>query len=282
MKLASFVLDGKRRAGALTDKGLAVFDAEGDIGDLLRKETDLAGFQALLAKSSRIVDPASVTFAQPSAEPRKIFCVGLNYADHTAESPYEQPNYPTVFLRVATATAAHGAAIERPAVSEQLDYEGEMIAVIGKGGRHIPKERALEHVFGYAVGNEVSVREYQFKSPQWTIGKNFDGTGAWGPYIVTADTLPAGGKGLKLEVRLNGKTVQSSNTDLMIFDVATIIATLSEAITLQPGDIIFTGTPAGVGLGHKPPLWMKPGDAVEVEIEHIGLLRNHIIAEAVR
>ena len=280
MKLASFLLDGKRRAGVLTDKGLAVFEVDGDIGDLLRKETDLAGFEALLAKSSRTVDAASVTFVQPSAEPRKIFCVGLNYADHTAESPYEQPNYPTVFLRVATATTGHGASIALPAVSEQLDYEGEMIAVIGKGGKHISKERAHEHVFGYAVGNEVSVREYQFKSPQWTIGKNFDGTGAWGPYIVTADALPPGGKGLKLEVRLNGKTVQSSNTEHMIFDVATIIATISEAITLQAGDIIFTGTPAGVGLGHKPPLWMKDGDKVEVEIERIGLLQNTIAKEA--
>jgi 2-keto-4-pentenoate hydratase/2-oxohepta-3-ene-1,7-dioic acid hydratase in catechol pathway len=280
MKLASFLLNGERRAGALTDKGLAVFPGNGDIGDLLRQEIGLAGFEALLGKSTLTVDPASVTFVQPSAEPPKIFCVGLNYADHTAESPYEQPNYPTVFLRVATATSGHGASIALPAVSEQLDYEGEMIAVIGKGGKHIPKERAHEHVFGYAVGNEVSVRDYQFKSPQWTIGKNFDGTGAWGPYIVTAEELPPGGKGLKLEVRLNGKTVQSSNTEHMIFDVAAIIETISEAITLQPGDIIFTGTPAGVGLGHKPPLWMKDGDKVEVEIERIGLLQNTIIKEA--
>nr|AAL50014.1 DntG [Burkholderia cepacia] len=279
MKLASFLLDGKRRSGALTDKGLAVFDVDGDIGDLLRKGTDLAGFDALLAKSSRIVDAASVTFVQPSAEPPKIFCVGLNYADHTAESPYEQPDYPTIFLRVATATTGHGASIALPDLSEQLDYEGEMIAVLGKGGKRIPKERAHEHVFGYAVGNEVSVRDYQFKSPQWTIGKNFDGTGAWGPYIVTADELPLGGHGLKIEVRLNGKTVQSSNTGHMIFDVATIISTISQAITLQPGDIIFTGTPAGVGLGHKPPLWMKDGDKVEVEIEGIGLLKNSIAKE---
>ncbi|EED65073.1 fumarylacetoacetate hydrolase family protein [Comamonas testosteroni] len=279
MKLATFLFEGNRSAGALTDNGLAVFKVDGDIGDLLRKGTDLAGFEALLAKSSRFADPASVTFVQPSAEPRKILCVGLNYADHTAESPYEQPSYPTVFLRVATATIGHGMSIALPEVSEQLDYEGEMIAVIGKGGKRIPKERAHEHVFGYAVGNEVSIRDYQFKSPQWTIGKNFDGTGAWGPYIVTADELPRGGHGLKLEVRLNGKTVQSSNTEHMIFDVATIISTISEAMTLEAGDIIFTGTPAGVGLGHKPPLWMKDGDKVEVEIERIGLLQNTIAKE---
>lgn len=281
MKLASFLIDGKRHAGALTDKGLAVFDCEGDIGDLLRKGTDLAGFQALAAKSSRTVEPASVTFVQPAAEPPKIFCIGLNYADHTAESPYEQPSYPTVFLRVATATTGHGAQIALSPLSEQLDYEGEMIVVLGKGGKRIPKERAHEHVFGYSVGNEVSVRDYQFKSPQWTVGKNFDGTGAWGPYLVTADELPPGGHGLKIEVRLNGQTVQSSNTEQMIFDVATIISTLSEAITLQAGDVIFSGTPAGVGLGRKPPLWMKDGDQVEVEIERIGLLKNTIVKEQV-
>ena len=151
-----------------------------------------------------------------------------------------------------------------------------MVIVLSGGGRFIPKEKALDHVFGYAVGNEVSVRDYQFKSPQWTVGKNFDGTGAWGPYLVTADELPAGGLGLKLETRLNGKVVQSAVTSDMIFDIPTIISTLSEAITLQAGDVIWMGTPAGVGLGHKPPLWMKAGDTVEVEIEKIGLLRNTI------
>lgn len=276
MKLASFLLDGKRHVGAMTTQGLAVLDVEGDIGDLLRQGVDRAGFQALLDKSTRTVDPAQVRFAQPSAEPRKIICVGLNYADHTKESPYEQPSYPTLFLRVATATSGHGAVIERPLLSEQLDYEGEMVVVLGKGGRHIPKEQALDCVFGYAVGNEVSVRDYQFKSPQWTVGKNFDGTGAWGPCIVTADELPAGGKGLKLQTRLNGRVVQTADTSDMIYDVASIIATTSEAMTLQAGDVIFSGTPAGVGLGHKPPLWMKDGDEVEVEIERIGLLRNTI------
>lgn len=279
MKIATFLLDNKRHVGALTDTGLAVFSVEGDLGDLLRKGTDLAGFKALLGASTRTVDPASVTFVQPAAEPPKIICIGLNYADHTAESPYEQPSYPTVFLRVATATSGHGATIPLTALSEQLDYESEMVAVLGKGGKHIPKEQALDHVFGYSVGNEVSVRDYQFKTPQWTVGKNFDGTGAWGPYVVTADELPPGARGLKIEGRLNGKTVQSSNTENMIFDVATIISTLSEAMTLQAGDVIFTGTPAGVGLGHKPPLWMKDGDRFEVEIERIGLLSNKVAKE---
>ncbi|MCA0243588.1 MAG: fumarylacetoacetate hydrolase family protein [Proteobacteria bacterium] len=278
MKLATFLLDGQRHVGALTEQGLAVLDVAAglDLGDLLRRGTDLSALQALAARSRRVADPAQVTFLPPAAEPPKILCVGLNYADHTKESPYEQPDYPTLFLRAATSLGAHDAVVERPRISDTLDYEGELVVVLGKGGRHIAKDQALGCVFGYAVGNEISVREYQFKSPQWTVGKNFDGTGTWGPYVVTADELPAGGAGLKIETRLNGETVQSSNTADMLFDVATVIATVSEAITLQPGDIIFAGTPAGVGFGRTPKLYMKQGDRVEVEIERIGLLRNTI------
>lgn len=281
MKLATFLLDGHTRAGALTAHGLAVFDGDADIGTLVRRGTDLAGFGALLQASRRTVMPDAVVFLPPSVEPPKIICVGLNYADHTKESPYEQPSYPTLFLRVATATTGHAAVIRRPRISEQLDYEAEMVIVLGRGGRRIAQAQALDCVFGYAVGNEVSVRDYQFKSPQWTVGKNFDGTGAWGPYLVTADELPAGGAGLKIETRLNGRTVQSANTRDMIYDVPSIISIVSEAMTLQPGDVIWTGTPAGVGLGHKPPVWMKDGDNVEVEIERIGLLRNAIRDELV-
>ena len=278
MKLATFLLDGQRRVGALTERGLAVLDTPpgADLGDPLRRGAILAAMQALVQRISQPVDPDAVTLLEHAAEPPKIICVGLNYADHTKESPYEQPDYPTLFLRAATSLTSHGAAIERPLVSDTLDFEGEMVVVLGQGGRHIPKERALDCVFGYAVGNEVSVREYQFKSPQWTVGKNFDGTGAWGPYVVTADELPAGGAGLKIETRLNGQTVQSSNTADMIHDVASVIATVSEAMTLQAGDIIFSGTPAGVGLGRTPKLYMYAGDTVEVEIERIGLLRNTI------
>ena len=141
----------------------------------------LADFQRLAAAATIHVDPNQAVFLSPSIEPPKILCVGLNYADHTKESPYEQPDYPTLFLRVATSLGAHNAIVHRPALSDSLDFEGEMVVVLGKGGRDIPKDRALEHVFGYAAGNEISVREYQFKSPQWTVGKNFDGTGAWGP-----------------------------------------------------------------------------------------------------
>ncbi|AXA74726.1 5-oxopent-3-ene-1,2,5-tricarboxylate decarboxylase [Achromobacter insolitus] len=256
---------------------LALLAAPGtDLGALLRQGKTLADLERLAAAATQFVDPDRATFLSPSIEPPKILCVGLNYADHTKESPYAQPDYPTLFLRVSTSLGAHDAVVERPALSDTLDFEGEMVVVLGKGGRRISKEQALDHVFGYAVGNEISVREYQFKSPQWTVGKNFDGTGTWGPYVVTADELPAGGSGLRIETRLNGETMQSSNTRDMLFDVATVISTVSEAITLQAGDIIFSGTPAGVGFGRTPKLYMKDGDTVEVDIERIGVLRNRI------
>ncbi|UVJ46229.1 fumarylacetoacetate hydrolase family protein [Pseudomonas sp. LS1212] len=167
----------------------------------------------------------------------------------------------------------------RPRVSEQLDFEGELAVIIGVGGRHIAKERALEHVAGYSIFNEASVRDYQFKSPQWTIGKNFDATGAFGPSFVSADELPPGAAGLGLVTRLNGQVVQQCNTADMIFSVADIIAILSEAVTLEPGDVIVTGTPAGIGWARRPPLFMKPGDLCTVEIEGLGTLSNAIADE---
>ncbi|MEE8536089.1 MAG: fumarylacetoacetate hydrolase family protein, partial [Kiloniellales bacterium] len=148
-------------------------------------------------------------------------------------------------------------------------------------GRHIPKERALDHVIGYSIFNEGSVRDYQFKSSQWAMGKNFDASGSFGPDIVTADELPPGGAGLRIHCRLNGDTVQDSSTDDLIFDVPTLVSSLSEVMTLEPGDVIVTGTPPGVGFVRKPPLFMKPGDTCEVEIEGIGTLRNPVVAEAV-
>lgn len=225
---------------------------------------------------------ATFTYLPPLSRPPKIICIGLNYADHTKESPYEQPTYPTVFPRFTSTLIGHLAPIERPLCSVQLDYEGEMVAVIGKGGRHIAKSAAHSHVAGWSIFNEASIRDYQFKSPQWTIGKNFDATGAFGPTFVTADEVPEGGKGLKLETRLNGQTVQSATTSDMLFDVATLISTLSEAITLEPGDVIVTGTPAGVGFARKPQLFMKAGDTVEVEIEGLGVLRNPVVDEKAR
>lgn len=228
-----------------------------------------------------ILDLDAIEVLPPLTAPAKIICVGLNYADHTAESGYAQPSYPTLFPRFASSLVAHGEAIVRPVASDSLDFEGELVAVIGKSGRHIAKADALAHVAGYSIFNDGSVREFQHKTPQWTVGKNFDGTGAFGPWFVTSDELPSGAAGLKIETRLNGQIVQASNTDHLIFDVATLVSTVSEAITLEPGDILVTGTPSGIGHARTPKLYMKPGDVVEVEIEGIGTLRNPIAQEVI-
>ncbi|MGH6881991.1 fumarylacetoacetate hydrolase family protein [Hypericibacter sp.] len=231
-----------------------------------------------LAKAPAI-DPAAIEWLPPLPAPGKIICVGLNYVDHSLESGFVPPTYPTIFVRFSSSMIGHGAPIRRPAASVRLDYEGEMVAVIGKAGRHIDRSQALDHVVGYSVFNDASIRDFQTKSPQWTIGKNFDDTGPFGPFMVTADELPAGGKGLHIQTRLNGQTVQDASTDDMIFDVAALISILSEAITLWPGDIIVSGTPSGVGMARKPPLFMKHGDVCEVEIEGIGILRNPVADE---
>jgi 2-keto-4-pentenoate hydratase/2-oxohepta-3-ene-1,7-dioic acid hydratase in catechol pathway len=166
--------------------------------------------------------------------------------------------------------------ILRPRISEQLDYEGEFVAVIGKHGKHIAREDALDHVSAYSLFNDVSVRNYQRRTPQWTVGKNFDASGPFGPWLVSADALPRGAKGLRIQTRLNGATMQDANTDELIFDLETLIVTLSQAFPLEPGDIIVTGTAAGVGGARTPPVWMKHGDVVEIELEGIGVLRNRV------
>lgn len=235
-----------------------------------------------LSARGRLLDEAALRFLPPLPRPTKIICVGLNYKDHIAESGFAVPTYPTVFPRWNSSLIGHRAVMQRPLCSVELDYEAEMVAVIGKPGRHIPRTRALEHVAGYSVFNEASVRDYQFKSPAWTVGKNFDATGAFGPDFVTADEVPAGGTGLRLQARLNGRTVQDGNTRDMVFDVAEIIATLSEAITLEAGDVLVTGTPAGVGFARKPQLFLRHGDTIEIELEGVGVLSNLVQDEKSR
>lgn len=261
--------------------GVAV-ERDGDWADLGAVDLVevLSGAHADKVKDAPALDETAVKAAPPLARPGKIICVGLNYADHTSESPYEQPDYPTLFPRFTTSLIANGAPIIRPRVSQDLDYEGELVAIIGKRGRHIAKDRALDHVAGYSIFNDGSLRDYQFKSPQWTVGKNFDGTGAFGPHVVSADELPAGAKGLRIQTRLNGEIVQDANTDDMIHSVEDLISIISEAITLEPGDVIVTGTPSGIGMAREPKLYMKPGDVVEVEIEGIGTLTNPVEDEA--
>ncbi len=226
--------------------------------------------------TGRAVDLDTVSLLPPLAARGKIICVGLNYLDHAAESSMAVPDAPALFARFPSSLIGHGAALLRPPESQKFDYEGELVAVIGMGGRRIAPERALDHVAGYSIFNDGSVRDYQLRTSQWTMGKNFDGTGAFGPSFVTADELPPGAKGLKIETRLNGHTVQSASTDDLIFDVATLVSAISVGITLAPGDIIVTGTPSGVGAARKPPLFMKHGDVCEVEIEGIGILRNPV------
>jgi len=230
---------------------------------------------ATLAKAP-VVDLAAVTLEPPLSNPEKIVCVGLNYTDHSAESGFKQPDYPTLFGRFNSSLIAHGAPILRPAFSEQLDYEGELVAVMGKIARDVTEEEALDYVAGYSIFNDASVRDFQFKAPQWTPGKNFDDSGAFGPHFVTADELPQGCAGLELQTRLNGVVVQRASISDMVFSVAELVAILSRFMTLKPGDVIVTGTPSGVGLARKPPLWMKDGDVCEVEIEGIGVLKNPI------
>lgn len=230
--------------------------------------------------SGNLVDLDRVAILPPLRKPEKIICVGLNYADHTAESGFAKPDYPVIFARFSSSLVGHGGAIVRPRVSVQLDFEGELAAVVGTGGRCIPRSAALEHICAYSVFNDASIRDFQSRTSQWTLGKNFDGTGAFGPELVTADELPPGCVGLRLQTRLNGVVMQNASTADMIFDVATLVAEISEAITLSPGDVIVTGTPSGVGLARRPPVWMKAGDVCEVEIEGVGRLSNPIAEES--
>ncbi|WP_432260229.1 fumarylacetoacetate hydrolase family protein [Cupriavidus sp. TMH.W2] len=278
MKLATFLLDGRSRVGVVSADGvLALPEAAGtDVGALVKLGQNTEQWRELYAHATPVTDASRLTWLPPVRTPPKILCVGLNYADHTKESPYDQPDYPTLFLRVATSMVGHEGAIVRPLVSDTLDYEGELAVIIGKGGKHIAKEDALAHVFGYSIFNDGSVREYQFKSPQWTVGKNFDATGGFGPVVVTADELPPGAAGLRLETRLNGNVVQSANTSDMLYDVASLIAIISDAITLEPGDVIVAGTPSGIGWARTPKLMMRHGDVCEVSIEGIGTLSNPI------
>ena len=248
------------------------------IDELIRKGGGALTAAASVMACQAEVNLDEVQFLAPVAHPPKIICVGLNYKDHSEESGFKQPDYPTLFSRFNTSVIAHGDALLHTSLSDTLDYEGELVVVIGKGGANISRKDALSHVLAYSVFNDGSIREYQFKSPQWMMGKNFDGTGAFGPWLVTADELPPGARGLRLQTRLNGEIVQSANTDDMVFDVESLIVILSEAFTLEAGDLIVAGTPSGIGHAREPKLYMRPGDVCEVEIERIGLLRNQVQA----
>ena len=250
------------------------------LDELLRQgDAGMRAARAVVERATTRVPRAGLKLLPPIAHPAKAFAIGLNYIDHAAESNFEPPKHPVVFQRYPSSWVAHDQPLVRPHVSTQFDYEAELVAVIGKPGRYIAKEQALSHVAGYSIFNDGSIRDYQLRTNQWMLGKNFDASGSFGPEFVTADELPPGAKGLRLQCRLNGQVLQDANTKDMIFDVATLVSVCSEAMALEVGDLIITGTPSGVGMARKPAVWMKPGDVCEVEIERIGVLRNGIVDE---
>jgi len=223
-------------------------------------------------------DPARTRLPAPVPRPPKIVCIGLNYRDHAAESNLSIPETPTVFAKFQTAVTGHRHPIVLPKNSVKPDYEAEFAVVIGPGGRHIPEDRWREHVFGYTIANDVSARDFQMATTQWMIGKTFDTFAPIGPAIVTADEI-ADPHNLAISLTISGEVLQSSNTRHLIFGVPKLIAYLSSVFTLEPGDIISTGTPAGVGFARKPPRWLKPGDEVVVRVEGLGELVNPVVAE---
>ncbi len=286
MKLVGFTTDAGPRLGFI--EGDQVIDLNAvdpklpnDLGAVLKQNSGDLKPLAELAKRAPAAAKrplAGISYALPIAHPGKIVCLGLNYLDHVKEGPNANniPKFPTLFMRGLNSVVAHNHPLMRPRASETFDYEAEMVAVIGKRAKHMTMENALSCVAGYTCSNEGSIREFQRHTTQWHMGKNFDNTGSIGPWFVSADALPPGGKGLKIESRLNGKVMQSDNTNNMMFPVAETIVYATQGMTLEPGDLLLTGTPSGVGHARKPPAWMRAGDVIEIEIEGIGTLRNSI------
>lgn len=288
MKLLSFQGEQGGSWGVLTSAGVVRREW---LGDAL--PTTLAGFVAACERSpglhGAVLSRAEASAAHAVAleglrllpcipQPGKVICLGVNYVDHAKEGGNTVADYPALFMRCSTSLLAHGAPLQVPAISSKLDFEAELAVVIGRRTRFISEADALGAVFGYACFNDATLRDYQRRTTQWTIGKNFDATGGFGPCLVTADELPPGCTGLRIESRLNGQVMQSADTSDMVFGVARTISLLSEAVTLEPADVIVMGTPAGVGYARTPPVWMKAGDVIEIEIERVGVLRNPVVA----
>ncbi|MGO9361672.1 MAG: fumarylacetoacetate hydrolase family protein [Xanthobacteraceae bacterium] len=232
----------------------------------------------IVAEAQPDIPLAGLAFAPVIPDPEKIICVGLNYRDHVAETGRTVTEHPALFARYPASQVGHLQPLVKPKVSDAFDYEGELAVIIGTAGRHISIEHALAHVAGYACYNEGSIRDWQRHTSQFLAGKSFADSGSFGPWLVTADEIPDPSK-LTLETRLNGTVVQHTTTDLMITDIPHLIAYISTIMPLVPGDVIVTGTPGGVGFKRTPPLWMRPGDTVEVEISGVGVLRNSVVAE---
>jgi acylpyruvate hydrolase len=288
MRFAAFDKDGKSVIGLLDNDeivDLSLVDPQlpMDLRGLLQMSRDAftrAAQVASRAPAAARRSLAGLHFRPPIENAGKYFCLGLNYAEHAAEGGFDRASFPTVFTRCSTSLVGHGEPLLRPECSSQFDYEAELAAIIGKRARRVSKIEALDYVAGYSCFNDGSIRDYQFMTTQWTMGKNFDASGSFGPLLVSADELPPGAAGLRIQARLNGRILQDANTSDMVFSVAETVSLLSGCCTLEPGDVIVMGTPAGVGFVRKPPLWMKDGDVIEVEIERIGVLRNPIVDEA--
>src|SRR5246127_234293 len=278
MKLACYMADGKACFGVVTDDGVVTLNQR--LGYASLRDALTAGGLAEISKAADAAKPdhkwVDVKLLPPIPDPEKILCAGINYRSHAAETGRELPKQPSMFIRLANTLTGHDGEMVRPAVSQSFDFGGELAVVIPRGGRHIPVARALDHVPGYTCFVDGSVRDYQKFSV--TSGKNFPGTGPLGPWLVTRDEIPDPGR-LTLTTRLNGKEVQHATTDLLIYSIPQIIAFCSDFTALAPGDVISTGTPEGVGHGRKPPLWMKSGDTLEVEITGIGVLRAQVVDE---
>lgn len=276
-----------------TSGGTAVFAVNGEnavnltaldsrVGNDLMGLIGTAGLAESLSSQiaeSPTIPTSSIVPALPVAKPGTIICLGLNYVDHIKEGGYDVPEYPALFMRGKNSIMPAGAPMVRPTVSEKLDYEVELMVIVGKGGRHIAEADALDHVFAYTVLNDGSVRDFQRKTHQWTPGKNFDNTGAIGPISVTPDELPEGAFGLKIESRVGDEILQSANTSDMMWSVAKTISLISQYTTLEPGDYIAMGTPPGVGHAKVPPRWLRPGETVEAEVEGIGICASPIVDE---
>jgi len=281
MRLITFIHDGREQIGVCRDDHVIPVasiapDLSGCIRQLLAND-QLGVLQTKIASydgAGIAIDDLEYLPLIP--RPGKIICIGRNYAAHAAEGGAETPTFPEVFFRGPTCLVAHQASIIRPQCSEQLDYEGEFAFVIGKACRHATENNALDYIAGYTLFNDATIRNYQKFSSQWTVGKNFDNTGAFGPELVTCDELPDGMAGLSLTTRLNGELMQNGQIDDLVFPVRRLVAILSECMTLEPGDVVATGTPAGVGFARTPPIWMKAGDTVKIEVDGLGKLINTV------
>jgi 2-keto-4-pentenoate hydratase/2-oxohepta-3-ene-1,7-dioic acid hydratase in catechol pathway len=267
--------------GQYVDVNAAASEMPASLRELLARGPDVQRRAWSALRSGPVTyEPARTRLLPPVPDPRKIICIGLNYRDHAAESGVPVPPEPVLFSKYPTTLIGHLDRIVLPRVSREVDYEAELVVVIGQGGKHISREQAREHIGGYTIGHDVSARDWQLNKPakQWMAGKTFDTFAPTGPELVTPDEVPDP-HNLGIRLRLNGQTMQDSSTSQLIFGVDELIAYLSQIVTLEPGDLIFTGTPPGVGMARKPPVWLKPGDVVEVEIDGLGILRNSVIAE---